>query len=146
MTNKVVDVTTGTSTKIQQDLDLTMSKTDADMMASDDSYNIIIIKGIVAGLCAASTSTCVYLDEYFTIISKTVVEKTRRLDGRQLAAHDTHELKVKYEALLPSTAPAITKDSIDKTAFVNTVNQESAAANKPVTVASVTASEPVDLG
>jgi hypothetical protein len=137
MTSKVVDLTTGTATKIKQDLKMVMSEEDAQKMATDSSYDPVIIKSIIRAL-----NNPAYKDEFFTIIEKFVANVTaRRLDnnGRRLVAHATHELKVTYEALLPSDVPEITTDMINTTVLKEAVNDESTKAGIPVEVASATA-------
>jgi len=137
MTTKVVDVTTGSATRIKQDLKMTMSQADANKMATDSSYDPVIIKSIIRALNNAA-----YKEEFFKILEKTVAAVTsRRLDndGRRLAAHSTHELKVKYEALLPSDVPVIETSSINTTALTAALNDESTKAGIPVTVASAAA-------
>jgi hypothetical protein len=138
MTGKVSDVSTGTAVKVEQRVNLVMSEAHATAMATDSSYDPVIIKAIVAALNDSR-----YLDEYFSIISKIAqaVAGGRRLDsnGRGLVAHATYELKVNYEALLPSSVPVITDTAINTTKLLEAVNTESAKAGIPVTVASATA-------
>jgi hypothetical protein len=145
MTAKVNDVTTGTAVKIKQDVKMVMSEADANNMATDSSYNPVIIAAIVTAL-----DNSLYLAQYFSILEKTVATvSTRRLDssaGRRLVAHQTHELKVKYEALLPSSVPVITADTINTTKLTEAVNTESAKAGIPVTVASSSAENFENVG